>query len=83
VRQQPSFGNARPTNEHLIGVAKTLFVGNLSFHTTSDSLWAFFEQSGGVSDCRVAKDQEGNSRGFGHVDFDSPESAKNALSMAG
>jgi len=34
-------------------------------------------------DVRIAKDQEGNSRGFGHVEFDNPESANKALSLAG
>jgi len=67
----------------LKGVAQTLFVGNLSFNTTQDSLWAFFDQSGGVTDARVAKDQDGNSRGFGHVDFDTPANAEKALSLAG
>jgi nucleolin len=73
----------KPDNAHLKGVAQTLFVGNLSFNTTQDSLWAFFDQSGGVTDARVAKDQDGNSRGFGHVDFDTPANAEKALSMAG
>jgi len=60
-----------------------MFVGNLSFNTTADALWAFFDQSGGVTDARIAKDQEGNARGFGHVDFDTPDNAAKALSMAG
>ena len=83
-RPQNNFGApTKPDNAHLKGIAQTLFVGNLSFNTTGDSLWAFFDQCGGVTDARVAKDQEGNSRGFGHVDFDSPASAEKALTMAG
>ena len=31
----------------------------------------------------MAKDYDGNSRGFGHVDFDTPENAKKALTLAG
>ena len=44
---------------------------------------AFQKGSVGVVDVRIAKDQEGNSRGFGHVDFDTPDNANKALSMAG
>ena len=32
---------------------------------------------------RVAKDQEGNPRGFGHIDFASTAEANSALAMAG
>ena len=38
----------------------SVFVGNLSYQTTEDSLWAFFETCGQVASVRVAKDQEGN-----------------------
>ena len=67
----------------MAGVSTTLFVGNLSFKTNEDSLWSFFDQSGGVVGARMAKDQDGNARGFGHVDFDTPENASKALSLAG
>ena len=42
-----------------------------------------FDKIGGITNCRVAKDQEGNSRGFGHIDFDTPENASKALALAG
>ena len=70
-------------NTHLAGVSSTLFVGNLNFSTTEDSLNKVFGKIGGVVSCRVAKDQEGNSRGFGHIDFDTPENASKALKLAG
>ena len=38
----------------------TIFVGNLTFGTTEDKVWAAFESVGGLKEVRVAKDQEGN-----------------------
>jgi nucleolin len=70
-------------NAHLTGVASTLFVGNLSFNTTEQTLQAAFTKYGGIVSCRVAKDQEGSSRGFGHIDYDTPANAAAALVMAG
>lgn len=67
----------------MAGVATTLFVGNLSFKTVEAGLEKAFAQIGGVTGVRIAKDQEGYSRGFGHVDFDTPENAQKALSLAG
>lgn len=45
----------------------TLFCGNLKFEATEDDLRALFESVGELRDIRVAKDQDGNSRGFAHV----------------
>jgi len=42
-------------NAHLTGVASTLFVGNLSFNTTEQTLQAAFAKYGGIVSCRVAK----------------------------
>jgi len=61
----------------------SIFVGNLSYQTTEDSLWAFFETCGQIANVRVAKDQEGNPRGFAHVDFASPDSVDAAVQKAG
>lgn len=61
----------------------TLFCGNLKFDATEDDLRALFETIGTLRDVRVAKDQEGNSRGFAHVQYVSPDDAKEALSLNG
>jgi len=82
-RQQFNAGATNGGNSHLAGVATTLFVGNLSFKTVEAGLEKAFAQIGGVTGVRIAKDQEGYSRGFGHIDFDSPDSAQKALAMAG
>mmetsp|Transcript_25424 Transcript_25424/g.47771 ORF Transcript_25424/g.47771 Transcript_25424/m.47771 type:complete len:218 (+) Transcript_25424:53-706(+) len=45
-----------------------LYVGNLSYDTTTESLKALFEQFGAVSDCFLPTDREsGRVRGFGFV----------------
>jgi len=49
---------------------ENLFIGNLSFSTTDDSLKAFFEGVGEVKSARVITDRDsGRSRGFGFVEF--------------
>ncbi|MEZ6096508.1 MAG: RNA-binding protein [Pirellulaceae bacterium] len=49
---------------------KNLYVGNLSFKTTSDELRDAFEAHGTVSSASVVMDREtGRSRGFGFVEM--------------
>ncbi|MCO6459699.1 MAG: RNA-binding protein [Pirellulaceae bacterium] len=51
---------------------KNLYVGNLSFSTTSDSLRDLFSQYGTVTSATVISDREtGRSRGFGFVEMTS------------
>src|SRR3954464_13773056 len=49
---------------------KNIFVGNLSFDATSDSVRALFEQFGTVDRVNLITDREtGRSRGFGFVEM--------------
>lgn len=51
-------------------MSKNLYVGNLSFDTTSDSLRDTFESYGTVTSAQVVMDREtGRSRGFGFVEM--------------
>ncbi len=51
-------------------MSKNLYVGNLSYNTTSDSLQEAFEQHGAVTSAQVVLDREtGRSRGFGFVEM--------------
>ena len=57
-----------------------LYVGNLAFHTTEDSLKRAFEQCGSVVETTLVLDREtGRSRGFGFVAMGNPEDARKAL----
>ena len=50
---------------------KKLYVGNLSYNTTEESLRAMFEQHGEVNSAKVIMDRDtGRSRGFGFVEMD-------------
>merc|ERR1712028_156955 len=56
------------------------FVGNLSWNVDNDMLWKHFEAAGTIASARVATDREtGQSRGFGHVDFEDTETCENAV----
>src|SRR5690606_25563416 len=58
---------------------KNIYVGNLSFTTTSDDLRDAFEQYGAVDSAQVVTDREtGRSRGFGFVEMS--EGADSAIS---
>ena len=57
-----------------------LYVGNLPFSTTEDSLRDAFGQCGTVTDVMIAVDrQTGRSRGFGFVTFSNDEEANAAV----
>ncbi len=63
-------------------MAQKLFVGGLSFNTTSDGLTQFFAQAGTVVSANVVTDQmSGRSRGFGFVEMSTPEEAKQAITQ--
>ena len=57
-----------------------LYVGNLSFHLTSDDLGEFFAQCGSVESARIIEDRDtGRSRGFGFVEMSTEDEAKAAI----
>jgi len=61
-------------------MAQKLFVGSLSFSTTSEGLREFFTQCGNVTSATVITDQfSGRSRGFGFVEMSTPEEATAAV----
>jgi RNA recognition motif-containing protein len=58
-----------------------LYVGNLSYETTSSDLQTLFEQHGTVSSAEVIQDREtGRSKGFGFVQMGTDEEAQKAIS---
>ncbi|MFG0329145.1 MAG: RNA recognition motif domain-containing protein [Phycisphaerales bacterium] len=57
-----------------------IYVGNMSFDTTEDSLRELFEQHGQVDEVVVVTDREtGRPRGFGFVTMANDGDAKNAI----
>ena len=57
-----------------------LYVGNLSFRTTSDELREAFSAAGTVESASVIEDREtGRSRGFAFVEMATPEEAAAAI----
>jgi len=58
-----------------------LYVGNLSYETTSSDLQTLFESHGAVSSAEVIQDREtGRSKGFGFVQMGTDEEAQKAIS---
>jgi RNA recognition motif-containing protein len=62
-------------------MGKKIFVGNLSFDTTSADLESLFSQMGTCESASVITDREtGRSRGFGFVEMSSASEAGKAIS---
>ncbi len=62
-------------------MGKKLYVGNLAFSATEESINNLFSQHGTVDSCRLVTDRDtGRSKGFGFVEMSSPEEAATAIS---
>jgi cold-inducible RNA-binding protein len=61
-------------------MSTNLYVGNLTFDTTSSDLESLFGAHGQVKSAQVITDREsGRSRGFGFVEMSTPAEAKAAI----
>jgi cold-inducible RNA-binding protein len=61
-------------------MGKKIYVGNLPFSTTSESLSQIFSSFGQVDSSKIVVDREtGRSKGFGFVEMASPEQAASAI----
>ena len=61
-------------------MAKKLYVGNLSYNTTEDSLRNLFAGFGTVASAKNIFDREtGNSKGFGFIEMNTDEEANAAI----
>jgi hypothetical protein len=64
----------------MIDMGKRMYVGNLSYETTSSDLEALFAQHGTVSSAEVISDRNsGRSKGFGFVEMGSDDETKAAI----
>lgn len=61
-------------------MATNIYVGNLPWSTTTDELYAMFQQYGSVTRAQVVTDREtGRSRGFGFVEMPNEGEAQAAI----
>ena len=61
-------------------MAKKLYVGNLSYNTTEDSLRNYFSSFGTVASAKIINDRDtGNSKGFGFIEMGSDDEANAAI----
>lgn len=74
-----SKGAKDSVNLNGVRVGKRCYVGNLSYHTTWQTLKDHFRQIGPVVFCNVMDTQEGVSKGCGIVEFEAPRDAARAI----
>ena len=61
-------------------MGKRLYVGNLPFSATDESLMQMFQQSGQVESARVVTDRDtGRNKGFGFVEMSTDQEAADAI----
>ncbi|KAH9956803.1 hypothetical protein BC827DRAFT_1229353 [Russula dissimulans] len=76
---KPNDGRRAAYGDKTSPPSSVLFVGNLSWSATEDSLWDVFAEYGDVKNVRVPTDREsGKVKGFGYVEFFDIENAKKA-----
>ena len=63
-------------------MAQNLFIGGLSFSTSTEALRDTFGQAGHVESAAVVTDRDtGHSRGFGFVEMSTDDEANQAITM--
>ena len=77
AKERETINEMRKKAEKEAGVK--LFVGGLPHESTEDELRAIVESHGEVRKVDIAKDNEGNSRGFGFVVFADPDEGRAAI----
>jgi cold-inducible RNA-binding protein len=81
TRQRTSLPGEKPhMGKGMKLMSMKLYVGNLSFDTSSNELQTLFAQAGTVESVSLIEDREtGRSRGFGFVEMSSSEEAATAI----
>jgi cold-inducible RNA-binding protein len=61
-------------------MSKNLYVGNLSYHTSEDTLRDLFSEFGEIESVRLITDRDtGRSKGFAFVEMSTDEAAEQAI----
>lgn len=61
-------------------MGRKLYVGNLSYNTTDESLTDMFSQQGQVDSVRIVSDRDsGRSKGFAFIEMSTESEAQNAI----
>jgi len=61
-------------------MGKKIYVGNLAYSVTENSLTDLFSQHGTVDSCRLITDRDtGRSKGFGFIEMSTDEEAEGAI----
>lgn len=62
-------------------MSKKIYVGNLSYNTTEESLQGHFSQFGEVTSCKIITDKfTGRAKGFGFIEMANDDDATKAIS---
>jgi RNA recognition motif-containing protein len=78
----PSFSLRSLRGEENLSMSMKLYVGNLSFKTSSEDLQQLFSQAGTVESASVIEDREtGRSRGFGFVEMATKDEGEAAIAQ--
>lgn len=56
-----------------------IYVKNLDHSTKGDDITKLFSRFGQINSCVIMNEQDGKSKGFGFINFEKPESAKQAV----
>lgn len=78
--REAAAGRAKTFNDERSAPSNVLFLGNLSFSITEDTVWETFGEYGDITSVRLPKDMDsGRPKGFGYVEFGKLEDAQKAI----